>query len=292
MHDCPLCPGNENQTPPAVLTLAAPGATAPWAVRVVPNLYPAVSPGPAASSSADRLLYGRRATGVHEVVIETTLHNRELPDRDPSEILVLLEALQQRLSALERRQSTRHTIVFKNAGVDAGTSLEHPHSQIVALDFVPAEVRRRVRRARRHHRDTDGCLLCAIVDEERHAGARIVVDSDGFIAFAPYASAAAGETVLVPLTHAPSFTTAADDVCQRLARALVVLLQRTRNSFNDPAYNLVLHTAPTRWREDKALHWYWQLSPRLTRTAGFELGTGLRINTLAPEEAASLLRRG
>ncbi|MBI2911149.1 MAG: galactose-1-phosphate uridylyltransferase, partial [Chloroflexi bacterium] len=280
--DCPLCPGNEHETPPPVLTLAQPGSAQPWAVRVVPNLYPAVSPARAASSNAGRFFRSQTATGVHELVVETPFHNQELPDREPSTIL--LDAFQHRLRALEARPASRHVVIFKNKGVDAGTSLPHPHSQIVALDFMPAEVRRRVQVARRYYRNSGGCLLCAVVEEERRAGARVVFERDGFFAFAPYASGSAGETLLVPRTHTSSFTSASSDVCEGLGRSLITLLRRLREAFDNPAYNLVLHTAPKRWLSDPALHWYWQLSPRLTRTAGFELGTGLRVNPMAPEE--------
>lgn len=224
------------------------------------------------------------------MVVETPLHNLELPDRDHHQVEILLEAFQQRLAALHDRSATRHVAIFKNRGVEAGTSLEHPHSQIVCLDFVPTEVMRRVQVARRFHRKTGGCVLCTVLGEERHTGLRIVFEADGFVAFAPYASASAGEMLLVPIHHAPSFVAASGGLREGLGRALVLLLDRCRTAFGDPPYNLVLHTAPKRWLQDPGLHWFWQLSPRLTRPAGFEIGTGVGINTLAPEDAASVLR--
>jgi UDPglucose--hexose-1-phosphate uridylyltransferase len=288
--DCPFCPGNEHQTPAPVLELAEPGSLHPWTVRVVPNLHPAISTQRPAPSGADDLLRGRAATGVHEVIVETPLHNQELLGRGLASTLLLLEAVQRRLKALDARPATRHVAVFKNMGVEAGASLEHPHSQIVALDFVPADVRRRLQTARRYHRANGGCLVCALVERERQAASRVVFESDGFIAFAPYASNSAGETLLIPRAHAASFTEATPDARERLGRSLIDLLRRARQAFDDPAYNLVLQTATSRWQPDAALHWYWQLKPRLTRLAGFELGTGLQINPMAPEEAASLLR--
>ncbi len=191
---------------------------------------------------------------------------------------------------LEERAATRHVVVFKNKGFEAGTSLEHPHSQVVALDFVPRQVARRVQRARRHLQSGGGCLLCAVVEEERRGGERIVFEREGFVAFAPFASGSAGEVLLVPEAHAPSFTTTSSEDRDRLALRLIDLLRRMRDAFDDPAYNLVLHTAPRRWRDDEALHWYWQLVPRLTRQAGLELATGLNINQMPPEDAARLLR--
>jgi UDPglucose--hexose-1-phosphate uridylyltransferase len=282
--DCPLCPGNEQLTPSPDLTLTLPDATDPWTIRVVPNLYPIVSPSRPGRNA------GRAATGVHEVVIDTPAHNQELPDFSPAHLSLLMQAYQGRLAELHARPATRFTTVFKNRGHDAGTSLEHPHSQVVALDFLPREVRHRVQIARRHQREHNGCLLCDVVAQERRAEERVVFEDEGFVALAPYASASAGEVLLVPLTHAPSFTTTPAAERDRLGACLARLLRQTRDAFDDPAYNLVLHTAPKRWRGDAALHWYWQLVPRLTRSAGLELAAGFSINPLAPEEAAAQLR--
>jgi UDPglucose--hexose-1-phosphate uridylyltransferase len=286
--ECPLCPGNEYQTPPPTLTLTRPGSSEPWSLRVVPNLYPIVSSG-RAKARAGRI---RPATGVHELVVETPSHSEELPDRDAGQVVLLLEAIRRRMSELEARAATRHVIAFKNKGLEAGASLEHPHSQIIALNFVPGDVRQRVRFARRHLKIHGGCPLCAVVELERKDGGRIVFERDQFVAFAPYASSSAGEVLLVPLTHSPSFTTVSSEDCERLAASLIDLLRRARDAFNDPPYNLMLHTAPKRWREDEALHWYWRLTPRLTRQAGLELATGLNINSMLPEDVAELLRAG
>lgn len=288
--DCPFCAGNEDATPPSVLTL--PEDSQAWSVRVVPNRFPAVSsqPGTARGGGTGPLYASRTATGVHEVVVETPLHNLELPDRNERHVDLLLEAFQQRLVSLLERPTTRHVAIFKNEGLEAGTSLEHPHSQIVGLGFLPADVIGRAQFARRFHQKTGDCVLCTILHEERRGALRIVFEADGFVAFAPYASASAGETLLVPVQHAPSFALVSGGLRIGLGRALAQLLDRCRTAFDDPPYNLVLHTAPKRWLRDPALHWYWQLSPRLSRIAGFELGTGVHINTLAPEDAASMLR--
>jgi UDPglucose--hexose-1-phosphate uridylyltransferase len=288
VETCPLCPGNEHQTPPTILTLTRPGSQT-WAVRVVSNLYPIVSApgsklengeGPAPSA----------ATGVHELVIETPEHNRDLPDRDAEEMRLLLEAFAQRLSHLEGRRATKHVVIFKNHGAEAGASLQHPHSQIAALDFVPLEVRRRVRAARRYLEANASCVVCDIVRHETEARTRIVRESDEFLVFAPYASLTAGQVLVVPRIHAPSFGTASRVQREDLGRVLPALLGRVRDAFAGPSYNLVLHTAPKRSRNDAALHWYWELTPRLTRTGGLELGTGLAINTMLPEDVAALLR--
>jgi UDPglucose--hexose-1-phosphate uridylyltransferase len=288
--DCPFCPGNEQQTPAAALTLTRPGSPEPWAVRVVPNLFPVVTAVRADSVAGKAPFQSGAATGTHEVVIETPSHTDELPDQEQWRVTMLLGAVQQRFRDLEARAGTRYVVFFKNRGGEAGTSLAHPHSQIVALNFLPDRVRRRVQTAQRYFRRTGACLLCDEVGRERNAGARIIFEEDGFMAFAPYASSSPGEALLVPLTHSPSFSDAPAEACEALSRGLQALLRASRAALNDPPYNLVLHTAPKRRQADVALHWYWQMTPRLTRDGGLELGTGLRINPLTPEEAARLLR--
>ena len=284
--ECPLCPGNEHLTPPTTLALPGGGTAQPWSVRVIPNLYPIVS----SHGEDDRGHPGRSTTGVHEVVVETPHHHEELADRDPSQVVLLLEAFQIRLRDLEGRPRTRQVQVFKNKGSEAGTSLEHPHSQIVALDFLPELTARRVQRARRYHQREGGCLLCAVVADERARGDRLVLEDEGFVALAPYASLWAGEVQVIPLSHAPSFTAIDTHERELLARHLIALAGRLKATFDDPPYNLVLQTAPARRLEDPALHWYWQLTPRMTRKAGLEVGSGIHVNPLPPEETAALLR--
>ena len=284
---CPFCPGNEASTPASVLTLSEADGEGPWFVRVVPNLFPAVVPQTdVAGSVRDGLFRAKPAAGVHEVVIETPLHDQELRARDSGQAYLTVLAYQLRLEALLTQRDIQHVAIFKNKGAEAGTSLAHPHSQIVGLNIVPPAVRLRVQTARAHRRSTGLCLICDLISREREAKARIVRDDDGFVAVEPYAAAAAGETLLLPEDHAPSFTAASKGQLERFAASLVSLLEALGRGFDDPPFNILLHTAPKRWLGDPALHWYLQLTPRLNRIAGFELGTGLRINPLAPEDAA------
>jgi UDPglucose--hexose-1-phosphate uridylyltransferase len=285
---CPFCPGNEDQTPTVLLRLPETGE--PWTVRVVPNLYPAVLDIASQPASPDPLRVSRLATGSHEVVIETPRHDLELPDRRHTDVLLLLEAFQRRLRHLQAQFPNGYVSIFKNRGHAAGTSLTHPHSQVVALDFVPEQVLRRVERSRAHYRSTGQCLACAVIDEERRAGTSLVLEQQGAVVLAPFASATPGETLILPLPHEPSFAGAAPGALAGVAAAMIDISRRYRNAFDDPAYNLVLHAAPNAAVSDPALHWYWQLAPRQAETGGFELSTGVNINPLPPEEAAGLLR--
>lgn len=289
---CPFCPGNESETPPALLTLPEAGSGEPWSVRVVPNRFPAVSPEGQGATGSEPLFRSKPARGFHEVIVETPRHDQEAPARRPAQVRLMIEAYRQRLAALMARPEIAYVVVFKNRGLAAGTSLDHPHSQVVALSQVPGEVRRRVQTARRHYRRTGRCLVCDLVAAERKDGRRLIFEADGFLAYAPFAAAAPYETLLVPLEHGAALTAASPATERGLATSLQSLLRKLDRTLDVPPFNLILRTAPKPWLTDPALHWYAQLVPRLSRAAGFELGSGVRINMVAPEAAARRLAAG
>jgi UDPglucose--hexose-1-phosphate uridylyltransferase len=281
---CPFCPGNEALTPPSLLLLQDEGAADAWFVRVVENLFPVVAgEGRHPRTFEDASFRSTQAVGAHEVVIETPHHDQEMALRGPAQLALSLRAYQDRLSTLMARDDIRYVVAFKNRGAEAGTSLPHPHSQIIGLARVPQSVRRRVQRARRHFRASGICLLCDLVQAERHKGGRVILDQDGFFAFAPFAQSVAGQILLVPLHHSPSLAAASEAEIAAMSRCLQLLLSKIDAALDRPPFNLILHEAPKPWRLDPALHWYWELIPRLTKLGGFELATGMSVNALSPE---------
>ena len=185
----------------------------------------------------------------------------------------------------------RAVFVFKNRGVAAGASLEHPHSQVVATPLVPQGLRHRERVARAHLRRVGRCLYCHLSQEELRLGRRMVAEGERFVAWAPFASAHPAETWVVPRRHVPSFGDTSDEELAELARMLGGVLRRLRSAFGDPEYNYIIHSAPRGREGAEHLHWFLQLVPRLAGAAGFELGSGVFINILSPEDAAEALRR-
>jgi UDPglucose--hexose-1-phosphate uridylyltransferase len=281
---CSFCPGNEALTPPSLLLLQDEGAADAWFVRVVENLFPvAAGQGRHPPTFEDALFRSTQAVGAHEVVIETPHHDEEMAMRRPAQLALSLRAYQDRLSTLMARDDIRYVVAFKNRGAEAGTSLHHPHSQIIGLARVPQSVRRRVQRARRHFRASGICLLCDLVQAERHNGERVILDQDGFFAFAPFAQSVAAQILLVPLHHSPSLAAASAAEIAAMSRCLQLLLSKIDAALDRPPFNLILHEAPKPWRLDPALHWYLELIPRLTKLGGFELATGMSVNALAPE---------
>jgi UDPglucose--hexose-1-phosphate uridylyltransferase len=286
--ECPFCPGREEETPPSVLEFSLAGESS-WYVRAFPNLFPIVGPDQL-DSGGTPVAFGDAVSGRHEVVVETPLHDHEMSLRTPEELVLALMAFRARLRVLLAMPDIRHVVVFKNRGPAAGESLDHPHSQIVALSYVPPFVSRTVASWRGHFRRAGCCLLCQQLSRERDAGLRLIREQDGFSLSSPSGAARPGEMVLAPLHHQAGFAATTDDALAGLSRALLSALRRMRTAFDNPPYNLVLQTWPRSRQEDEALHWYLSIVPRLGTLGGFELATGEYVSTVSPEEAAALYR--
>ncbi len=291
VEGCPFCPGNEAQTPPAVLERADPVGNGPWAVRVFPNRFPALEPTPSSEGKSQGPLFTAvRGEGVHEVVVETPVHNRLPAARSTEEMQLIVRAYQERYLALMARPSTQYVLVFKNQGEGAGTSIEHPHSQIIATPVVPDAVWRSGEIAREHHRRTGRCLYCQMAEEEMRIGSRVVWQDDRFVVFHPFAAARPAETWIVPLEHEATFGRADDGTLGGFASVLARTLRQLSDGFGDPDFNYAIHSAP-RGEEDRPYwHWHLQLMPRISKAAGFELGSGIYINVAPPEATAEIMR--
>jgi UDPglucose--hexose-1-phosphate uridylyltransferase len=204
---------------------------------------------------------------------------------------ILVQAYQLRYRALENIPSIRYISIFKNHGTGAGTSLLHPHSQIIASPVVPENVLRRVQRAEQHYRETSKCLYCHIVDEELRSGSRVVYQDEHFLVFHPFASARPAETWIVPFRHQSSIGQVNKKGLNLFSAVLSRTLKQLSNGFGDPDFNYAIHSVAGSNEEKPYLHWYLQLVPRLTMSAGFELGSGIQINSKSPESTAAIMRQ-
>lgn len=298
---CPFCEGSEVKTPPEIpTTLRQPdtASDAPgWTVRVVPNKFPALNRGPSSPKMTRGIFPWAEGRGVHEVVIENPDHGLELADLPVDHIRDVLSVFQQRIRAIETEFHYRYVQIFKNKGREAGASLSHPHSQIVATPIVPIRVKEEIYGADRLFRGFRECAFCRILREENSAGQRVVLQNEHFTVFAPFASRFPFEMAVYPARHSPYFTEVREDELMSLAGALKSILGKLKDAVGDPPYNLVLHQAPNpshsrqAWPDiDKIYHWHLEIFPILTKVAGFEWGTGFYINPVPPETAAEFLR--
>ena len=288
---CPFCPGNEDQTPPEVFRLPLSGQNSDWEVRVVPNRFAALAPGEVSTVIEEERLFRRMAgIGEHEVIIETPSHNTTIALMTYEHVEKVLIAYQERYNALKKNRQNKFITIFKNHGWASGTSLIHPHSQLVATPIVATYYRQEFDIAHEYYVDTGRCLYCDLLAKELEKGERIVVQTEQFAVFHPYASRAPYETWIMPKGHCASFGLFPDMYLAELARALKDTLYCLYQRLDNPAYNLMVDSTITEDEEDPYYHWHIRIVPRLTTIAGFEMGSGIYISTALPEDTASLMR--
>lgn len=293
VDSCPFCPGNESQTPPEVLVYRdSGGANSPgWRVRVTPNKYPAlVHSGSIVREEEGKLFRKMDGVGIHEIIIETPHHNAEIAFMKDKEVEEILYAYRERYNVLKKHPTVKLIMIFKNYGRSAGISLTHPHSQLVATPIVPVHIRRKFEVATSYYDDTGRCIICDIVRGELKNKARIVLDADRFVVFHPFASRSPFETWIAPKRHLSSFGNLPADDIPDLASVLKLTLLKIYKSLNNPDFNLVINTAPVDDENKNYYLWHLQIIPRLTTVAGFEIGSGIFINTSLPEETAEFMR--
>jgi UDPglucose--hexose-1-phosphate uridylyltransferase len=284
--ECPFCDGHEAETPPEVYALRSTDSEANgsgWRVRVIPNRFPAVEKGTGTFSGAEKVpVPFSTAYGVHEVVVECPPHESSLGEMSIEQVHDVFAVYRDRLAALRHDSRLAYVQVFKNHGAAAGASVEHAHSQILGTTFVPPEVQAELDAVK------DGCKFCELVDRELATGERVIFAGEHVIALAAWASRFPYETWLLPRKHAAHFDRLGDAELTELAVTMRLLLRRLSAVAGDPAYNIILHTAPI--ADGDRFHWHWEILPRTTGIAGFELSTGCYLNPLPPEVAASRLR--
>jgi len=290
---CPFCTGNEGITPPETYALrdnTAPD-TSGWQVRVVPNKFPALSPEGTSEKQMTGIYQQMAGIGIHEVIIETTDHNRQLNDLSNTERAHVLDAYLNRFKALANDPRLNYIMLFKNSGLLAGASLEHPHTQLIALPLTPKSIEEELSTAITHYNEHNTCVFCDMIQSEIKNQSRIVDESEHFIAFCPYAPRFAFETWIFPKTHQSEFTDLTDGQKHDLSGFWGNILKRQSNVLNDPPYNFMLHTAPISHANKSHFHWHLEIAPYLNNIAGFERGTDYYINPTPPEDAAEHLRK-
>jgi UDPglucose--hexose-1-phosphate uridylyltransferase len=289
---CPFCEGHETETPPEVLAQRQIGSTPNgpgWRVRVVPNLFPAVKKVSgtfcAAEKVPDTFL---TAHGVHEVVVECPHHETSLATFSSEQVRDVFAAYRDRLAALRSDPQLAYVQIFKNHGAAAGASVEHAHAQILGTGFVPSEIQAEVDGAAAYHSKNGRCVFCDLVERELAAGERVVLAGEHIVAVTAWAGRFPYETWLLPRRHSAHYDRLTDAELGELADEMRTILQRLGNAASDAAYNFILHTAPM--AADESFHWHWEILPRMTGIAGYELATGCYLNPLPPEEAARRLK--
>lgn len=299
---CPMCVGNESMTPPAVLLyLNENGKVVEsqdptvgerpknWLIRVIPNLYPAFSPPKHGEDEKQvvRSDYLWSAVGYQEVVVESPNHEESPADSELLQLELVINAYIARLRKLSAKPYVKYVSIFRNHGVEAGASLSHSHSQIIATPIVPTTVKEEQKTSKTFHEDHGKCLICDIIEGETK-GPRLIFEDGDFAVLAPYASVNPMEFWIFPKKHAPNILNLTKPEVTAFAKTLKTSLKGLKNLVNDPPYNYGIHLSLNP-QDNDSYHWHLEVYPKLTIWAGFEKSTGVYINTVTPETAAESL---
>ena len=285
-----FCPGNESKTPPELLRRLD-SQKMEWRVRVIPNKFAALrGNGEPRRREKGPLFHEMEGNGAHEVIVETPIHDQVIPFMTPWEVEQILLACQHRYQILKQSPWVKSIIIFKNHGVRAGTSLEHPHCQLVATPIAPLLIRKKYEVAITYYDDAGRCLYSDVVDEEQRVGTRILFQTEHFVVFHPFASRLPFEIWILPKARQSSFGQATAEAITDLAIALRTTLGALHVGLDDPDFNLIIHSSPTDDETKEYFLWHLQILPRVTTIAGFELGSGIFINTMHPEDCAKYLQ--
>jgi UDPglucose--hexose-1-phosphate uridylyltransferase len=279
---CPFCPGNEEETPPALETY---GDEDRWQLRIVPNRYPAFSGSePMTVRNLGPVFNQAPASGSHEVFVFSRDHATTWPDLDDEQAGLVMTSLRDRFEDHGRLRSVRYTQAIVNHGREAGASLIHPHGQLLGMPFVPGEIAEEEAGFRRF---AGSCVLCTTAEAERDAASRVVLDGDGVLVVCPFWSGTPYEMLVVPDNHQGHLARSTPEVLHAVGRAIKGALTLLRDNVGDVSYNIVVHTLPHHHEDE--FHWHVHVLPRVQSVGGFEQGTGVPINIVTPEQAAATL---
>jgi len=298
---CPFCPGHEGETPPELWAARERGGPNQpgWKVRVIPNKFPALRIEGEMNREAEGVYDRMNGIGAHEVIIDTPEHNRAIEEQPVADIALALRACQERMIDLQRDVRFRYILAFKNVGREAGASLSHSHCQLIATPVTPRRVKAKLAGARDYYLRKERSVFHDILRQEQRDGRRVVFENEGFLVFCPFAARFPFELCILPKRQAADYPSLERDEIRQLADALKVTLTKLSRALDQPQYNLIIQTAPSRtghrrsgyWDTiDQDFRWHIEILPRLTHTAGFEWGTGFYINPTPPEESAAFLR--
>jgi len=290
---CPFCEGNEHMTPKEIIAYRNPGSSPNgpgWKIRVVSNKYPALRVEGNLDKRGDGIYDRMNGIGAHEVIIETPEHVTSISDIPDEHVADIIKIYKERMLDLKKDKRFLSGMLFKNVGVASGASLEHTHSQLIILPTVPIRVKQEMDGSMEFFKYRGRCVYCDIIRQESEQKERVICEIDSFIAIAPYASRFPFEVWILPKQHQSHFEDISESDLWGIVKCLKTVLIKLESTLERPPYNYMIHTSPFNTNNIEYYHWHIEITPRLTRVAGFEWGTGFYINPVLPEQAAKFLR--
>lgn len=288
-ENCPFCPGNEDKFPHKEIDRVV-DENGKWIIKSVFNKYPALNDEVNFEWIEKDIFRTISGYGIHEVIIESPVHNTNPALMTSEELERVIKFYKQRDIYISSKENIEYVVIFRNHGYKAGASLVHPHSQLLALPIIPRDIKQRVEEAFKYFSDHGRCVFCKMIEEELKARERVVIESKYFISIVLYAASSPFHSWILPKRHSSRFSDITDDEIKDLSDHLRIFLLKLYKGLNNPDYNYIIRTSPVSYGRNKFFHWYITIVPRLTRSAGFELGSGMFINPSIPEEDARFLR--
>jgi UDPglucose--hexose-1-phosphate uridylyltransferase len=266
------------------------GKARDWEIMSIANDFPSFFQGEGLNKRTEGIFSLQDAVGYNEVIVLRD-HYKQLADLPIVRIQELLKTYKERYVKLMNRKHVNYILIMQNYGAEAGASLIHPHSQLFAIPIISSDIADELDGALKYYRGNEACVYCTISNFEMKSRERIVYENDYFLAVCPFASRLPYEISIIHKGHEPYFERSNSGELWALADALKTCLLKLKKCLNDPSYNYYIHTAPCDGLSHEYYHWHLKIMPRLSKFAGFELGTGVEVNTMPPERAAALLRK-
>lgn len=299
--NCPFCPGNEHLTPPADLVYLQKNNEVvkeqdhedlrhkEWLVRCFENLYPALSPHATEVKPNNDSYIGREVYGYHEIIVESPDHLEQPSVARPRQLELMFDASLELLRRYYNDKSIEYTQIFRNHRREAGASLSHPHTQIIASSIIPSAIATELESASKYFKEEKRCIFCRIIEDEQRSP-RLIYKNDEFLVIAPWASIHPFEFWIIPQHHKSDILDITDSEKRSFARTLRLCLGSLATLLGNPPYNYGFHISPKQDRKNEYYHWHLEVYPKLSIWGGFELSTGMYINITPPELAAECLR--
>jgi UDPglucose--hexose-1-phosphate uridylyltransferase len=291
---CPFDSGNEHMTPPEILRISSSGkivdSRSPWQIRVVPNKFPALRLDSALSTKKIGIYDVMNGFGLHEVVINSPEHLLNLNQLSEFNIRLIIETYVRRLREIKKDLRINSVVIMLNQGKDAGASLEHTHSQIFAIPFISPVLEKELHGIKRYYKNNKCCAVCDILNFEIEDCKRKVFENKDFLIIEPFASRGPFETWIIPKKHNSNFENISDEEIKLFAECLKVLVDFFHYELNDASFNYYIHTGPLNTDTNYHYHWHFELMPKLSMKAGFEIATSIDINIAIPEYTADFMK--
>lgn len=288
---CPFCVGREHIVPNASNTIYDNNSN--WIVRIVPNKYPIISETSINEMPNNNNLFkAASSNGFHDVIIEHPSHEFNFYNAEINDLAIIFDAVMLRLKDLSNEKNMKYSLHFKNFGAEAGASLYHSHSQMITTAFIPTQIKIELEGSLEYYNSNNICAYCDIIEEEKKLNKRVIEENEEFIAISPFASRSPYQIYILPKNHFCSIIESNHSNI-KFANILKNIFKRIYNLLGNISFNYVLHTIPNNLsgQYSHSHHWFLDLIPKMNKLAGYELGSGILINSISPEDATENLKK-